>query len=72
MIYQPASNATANMMRSEIQDCINTYYSNIDVTQIDIGFYGNEIHFEVHYRIANTNTVNKLALMFIKSGQYLV
>lgn len=72
MIYYPANNESANMMRAEIQDCIETYYPELSVEQVDIAYMGNEISFEVFYKIVNTNTLNKVSLLFIKSGQYLV
>ena len=71
MIYRPASKENANIMRSEIQDCINTYYPDISIQSIDISFYDNEVFFDIAYSIQNTNTYNKIALQFIKSNQYL-
>ena len=72
LIYQPASNSSASLMRTEISNCIGEYYPEISITYIDVVFSDTNVNFDIGYKIANTNTINKLVLMFIKSGQYLV
>ena len=68
LIFEPANEMTASLIRQEIAITIERYFSNVQVESIDIGFKKNSIITNINYSIYNTNISNTVTLEFIKGG----
>jgi phage baseplate assembly protein W len=66
LLYEPANEGTAALIREEVAATIENYYTNISVSQIDVTFKKYSIQLSIYYRIFNTNIEDTVMLEFIK------
>lgn len=66
LLYEPANNTTAQLIRHEVVDTIENYYNNIVIDQVDVTFKSHSIQILIYYRIYNTNIGDTVMLEFIR------
>ena len=66
LLYEPANEGTAALIREEVAATIENYYTNISVSQINVTFKKYSIQLSIYYRIFNTNIEDTVMLEFIK------
>lgn len=70
ILYEPANEATASLIRQEVASTIENYYSNININQVDVTFTSNTVKLKIYYHILNTNINDTVMLEFIR-GNYI-
>ena len=70
LLFEPANNATASLMRQEIATSIETYYPNVTINSVDVTFTDKTVKFFIHYSISNTNIGDTVMLEFIRGNTY--
>ena len=68
LLFEPANNATASLMRQDIADCIEKYYSNVVINSIDITFTNVTVKLFINYTLMNTNVGDTVMLEFIRGN----
>ena len=68
LLFEPAYNATAALMRQDIADCIEKYYSNVVINSIDITFTNVTVKLFINYTLMNTNVGDTVMLEFIRGN----
>lgn len=66
LLYEPANEGTAAMMRIEIAKAIEKYYPNISITQVDISFKSHTVQLLIYYKIYRSNIEDTVMLEFIR------
>lgn len=68
LLYEPANESTAALIRQEVATTIENYYNNINITQVDVTFRTNTVKLLIYYTITNTNIGDTVMLEFISGG----
>lgn len=68
LLFEPANEATAALIRQEVATTIEKYYSNVVIDSVDVTFKSMTIQLNVSYRIMNTNIGDTVMLEFIKGN----
>lgn len=66
LLYEPANNLTANEIRQEIAETIETYYTNVSIQSVDVTFRPHTIQLAIFYKLYNTNIKDTVMLEFIR------
>ena len=66
LLYEPANNLTANEIRQEIAETIETYYNNVSIQSVDVTFRPHTIQLAIFYKLYNTNIKDTVMLEFIR------
>lgn len=65
-LYEPASEATAALIRVEVDQVISKYYPNFVVRTVDVYFKDKTIALVITYSIVNSNVTDSVTLEFIR------
>lgn len=65
-LYEPASEATASLLRTEVDTVISKYYPNFVVQSVDVYFREKTIALVITYSIVNSNVTDSVTLEFIR------
>lgn len=65
-LYEPASEATAALIRVEVDQVISKYYSNFVVRAVDVYFKDKTIALVITYSIVNSNVTDSVTLEFVR------
>jgi len=65
-IFEQINNDNISFLKEDIQNKINQYFSNINVTDLEVLSYpdSNEINIKLSYSIPNTNISDKIEITF--------
>ena len=66
LLFEPANEVTANLIRQEVAYTIENYNDNIIVDQIDVTYKSHTIQLNIRYRVLNTNVGDTIMLEFIR------
>jgi phage baseplate assembly protein W len=66
LLFEPANNTTASLIRNEVVDAISRYYENVVVEQVDVTFKAQTVQLLIYYKVFNTNIGDTIMLEFIK------
>ena len=66
LLFEPANESTAALIRQEVANTIEKYYSNINITQIDVKYKTNTVQLLIYYSVINTNIGDTIMLEFIR------
>ena len=66
ILFEPANKSTAALIRQEVANTIEKYYTNVSVQQIDINFRLNTVQISIFFNIINTNIGDTIMLEFIR------
>lgn len=65
-LYEPASEATASLIRTEIDMVVSKYYSNFTIQSVDVYFKEKSVGLHITYSIVNSNVADSVTLEFIR------
>ena len=65
-LYEPASEATASLIRTELDTVVSMYYSNFVIQSVDVYFKEKSIGLNITYSIVNSNVTESVTLEFIR------
>lgn len=68
LLYEPANNTTAMLIRHEVADTIETHYTNVTIVSVDVKFKSSTVQLEITYNIINTNVGDTVMLEFIRAS----
>lgn len=68
LLFLPATDATAQLIRDEVATCIDKYYTNITIVSIDVYFNKYSVSMRINYSISSGSVGNTVTLEFIKGG----
>ena len=66
LLFEPANEVTADLIRQEVAYTIENYTDNIVVDQIDVTYKSHTIQLNIRYRVLNTNVGDTIMLEFIR------
>lgn len=66
LLFEPANEATAALIRQEVSSTIEKYYNNILINQIDVTYKTNTVQLLIYYSVFNTNIGDTIMLEFIR------
>ena len=66
LLFEPANEVTANLIRQEVAYTIENYNDNIVVDKIDVTYKSHTIQLNPRYRVLNTNVADTIMLEFIR------
>ena len=66
LLFEPANEVTANLIRQEVAYTIENYNDNIVVDQIDVTYKSHTIQLNIRYRVLTTNVGDTIMLEFIR------
>lgn len=66
LLYEPANEVTASLIRQEVASSIEKYYDNVLIDQVDVTFKSHTIQLHIYYRIYNTNIGDTIMLEFLR------
>lgn len=65
LLFEPASESLANEMRIEIANTLESYYTNISITNIDVVFSDVSVRLAISYKVFNSNINDTVMLEFL-------
>ena len=65
LLFEPASESLANEMRIEIANTLESYYTNISITNIDVVFSDVSVRLAISYKVFNSNISDTVMLEFL-------
>lgn len=65
-LYEPANEATASLLRTEVDTVISKYYPNFVVQSVDVYFREKTVALVITYSIVNSNVTDSVTLEFIR------
>jgi len=65
LLFEPASESLANEMRIEIANTLESYYTNISITNIDVIFSDVSVRLAISYKVFNSNINDTVMLEFL-------
>lgn len=68
LLYEPASNLTANRIRQEVATTIERYYDQVSIDQVDVTFKPKTLQLDIAYKMFNTNIQDTVMLEFIRGN----
>lgn len=68
LLFEPANEATASAIRQEVATVVETWYSNVIISAVDVTFKSKSVQLSIHYKITNSNIEDTAMLEFIKGG----
>ena len=68
LLYLPANEATAQMIRDEVATCVHKYFSNINLLAIDVLYKQYSVSMVIYYTLSSGSVSNSVTLEFIKGG----
>lgn len=66
LLYEPANAMTAGQIRHEVATTIEKYYTNINITQVDVTYKSHTVQLSIYYRMFNSNIGDTIMLEFIR------
>ena len=66
LLFEPANEVTANLIRQEVAYTIENYNDNTVVEKIDVTYKSHTIQLNIRYRVLNTNVGDTIMLEFIR------
>ena len=66
LLFEPANASTAALIRQEVANTIEKYYTNIVINQVDVTYKVNTIQLLIYYSVLNTNIGETVMLEFIR------
>lgn len=66
ILFEPANESTAALIRQEVATTIERYYTNVSIQQIDINFKSTTVLITIFFNIINTNIGDTIMLEFIR------
>lgn len=66
LLFEPANAATAALIRQEVANTIEKYYTNVSIQQIDVTYKVNTVKLLIYYNVINTNIGDTIMLEFIR------
>lgn len=66
LLYEPANQYTASLIRHEVALTIERYYEQVVIDSVDVTFKAHTIQLLISYRMFNTNIKDTVMLEFIR------
>lgn len=67
LLYEPANETTASLIRQEVANTIEKYYKNINITQVDVTFTSHTVKLKIYYHLMSSNIDDTVMLEFIRA-----
>lgn len=68
LLFEPANEATASLIRHEVASTIEEHYGNINIESVDVTFRPLTIKLDIAYSFINTNVGDTAIIEFIRGN----
>ena len=69
LLFEPANEMTANLIRQEVAYTIEKYNENIAIDRIDVTYKPHTVQLSINYSVLNTNVGDSVVLEFIRGDK---